>query len=118
MSLPHDVESGMRILNRVPWPFLSVGRQRQRPFFASSTSTSGPPVTRILGSPTRAPEARCPAFATGDAVFLARSIRHTVLFWASSTYGAPSEPWTSEVSLTGWSAGNWNTSFERTATTP
>src|SRR6478609_1214159 len=106
MSLPQDDESGIRILTRVPLPLRSVGRHRQRLFFASSTRTSGPPVTRILGSPTRAPEARCPAFATGDAVFFARSMRHTVLLWASSTYGAPSEPWTSEVSLTGWSAGN------------
>jgi hypothetical protein len=117
-SLPQLAESLMLTLTSVPWPFLSEGRQRHRLFFVSRMSTSGPPMTRSFGSATLVPDARWPAFAIADALFLARSIRQTVLFCVSRTYGAPSDPWTSVVSLTGLSAGKLNTSLDRTKTTP
>src|SRR4051812_42136730 len=118
MSLPQVAASRMGTLTSVPLPLLSVLRQRHRLFLLSSTSTSGPPVTSSFGSATFVPDSRWPAFAIGEAVFFARSMRQTVLFAVSRTYGAPSEPRTRLVKDTGLSGGEEKTSFDLTYTTP
>ena len=85
MSSPHDAESLTLTLASVPLPLVSAGRQRQRTFFESRIRTSGPPVAMNFGSATFVPEAFWPDFRIAVAVFLARSIRQTVLPAVSRT---------------------------------
>ncbi len=73
------------ILTRVPLPLVLLGRQRQRVFLLSRMRTSGPPVVRSMGSATLPLLVFSPDLATAVAVFLAMSIRHTVLLAVSST---------------------------------
>ena len=117
-SLPHEAEPLTGIFTSVPFPFAFAGRQRQSTLLESRTRTSGPPVVMSFGSATFVPEAFCPAVTTAVAVFLARSMRQTVLAAVSSTYGAPSDPRTRPVSATGLSLGNVYKSVDSTLTTP